>query len=229
VAEELSQFADRLEKSDDLEKEIHKIIAETYRNHKRIIYNGDGYSQEWAKEAERRGLLNLRTAADALPHYKAQKNIELFKKHNIYTKAEVESRCEVLTDNYIKVLTIESNTMLNMVKRDILPACIAYSNELAVSALNKKALSPDISVEYETKLAAEISKLCECLYNNQLKLEKDLIDAKCIANLDECAKFFAETVFETMNSVRQVADALETIVSSKYWPYPTYSQLMFDI
>jgi glutamine synthetase len=172
VAEELSQFADRLEKSDDLEKEIHKIIAETYRNHKRIIYNGDGYSQEWAKEAERRGLLNLRTAADALPHYKARKNIELLKKHNIYTKAEVESRCEVLTDNYIKVLTIESNTMLNMVKRDILPACIAYSNELAVSALNKKALSPDISVEYETKLAAEISKLCECLYNNQLKLER---------------------------------------------------------
>jgi glutamine synthetase len=229
VAEELSLFATRLEKAEDFENEIHNIIADTYKNHKKIIYNGDGYSSEWTKKAEKRGLLNLRNTADALPLFKAQKNIDLFKKHNIYTKAEVESRCEVLTDNYIKVLTIESNTMLDMVKRDILPACVAYSNELAVAALNKKSLCSDISVEYETRLTAEISQLCECLYNNQLKLEKDLMDAKRITNLGECAKFFAQTVLETMNSVRQAADALETVVSSKHWPYPTYRQLMFDI
>ncbi len=232
VAEELSQFADILEKAkndNELQEQIRKIIADTYKNHKRIIFNGDGYAQDWAKEAEKRGLLNLRTTADALPHYKKEKNINLFEKHKIYTKEEVESRCDVLTGNYIKVMTIEANTMLSMVKRDILPACVKYSSELSQSALNKKALSSNISIEYETNLATEISQLCECLYNNQLKLEENLIESKNIKEAEECAKYFANSVFETMNSVRQVADKLETVVSSEYWPYPTYSELLFDV
>lgn len=229
VADVLSQFADRLEKAKDFNAEITKLISETFKKHKRVIFNGNNYSEDWVKESEKRGLLNLRSSAEALPYYKSQKNIDLFSKHKVFTKAEVESRCELMLEGYIKVLTIEAQTMLGMVKRDILPAVVEYSDDLAKSALNKKALSEAISTEYETALSVQLSKLCECLYNNVLELESSVINAKDFEETEECAKYFGDTVFEKMCLVRQTADELETLVAAKYWPYPIYSEILFSV
>ncbi len=229
VADVLSQFADKLEKADDLNAAIAEIIKDTVKKHKRIIFNGNSYSEEWVKESEKRGLLNLRSSADALPLYKSEKNIRLFSKHKVFTKAEVESRCELMLENYIKVLSIEVQTMIGMVNRDILPAVVAYSAELAKSGLDKKALSKNISTVYETALADKLSKLCECLYNSVTELESALLNAKDIEDTDECAKYFSDTVFEKMCLVRQTADELETLVAAKYWPYPIYSDILFSV
>lgn len=229
VADVLSGFADRLEKAKDFNAEITKLIRETVRKHKRIIFNGNSYSEEWVKEAENRGLLNLRSTAQALPYYKSAKNVALFSRHKVFTKAEVESRCELLLENYVKVLTIEAQTMLSMVKRDILPAAVAYSSELAQSALHKKALSDAISTEYETALSTKISKLCECLYKGLLELESAVLNTNEYTNAQECAKYFGDTVVTKMCAVRQAADELETLVAAKYWPYPIYSDILFSV
>ena len=229
VADVLSGFADKLEKAQDFNAAITELIRETVKNHKRIIFNGNSYSEEWIKEAETLGLLNIRSTADALPYYKSAKNITLFSKHEVFTKAEVESRCELLLENYSKVLMIEAQTMLSMVKRDILPAAVAYSSELAKSALNKKALSDTISTEYETELSTKLSKLCECLYNYILELEVAVLNTKDYTDAEECAKYFSDTVLTIMCLVRQAADELETLVAAKYWPYPIYSDILFSV
>ncbi len=229
VADVLAQFADKLEKADDLNSAITEIIRDTVKKHKRIIFNGNSYSEEWVKESERRGLLNLRSTADALPFFKAEKNIKLFSKHKVFTKAEVESRCELMLENYIKVLSIEVQTIIGMVNRDILPAVVAYSAELAKSGIDKKALSENISTVYETTLTEKLSKLCECLYNSVSELEAAVLNAKDIEDSAECAKYFSNTVFEKMCLVRQTTDELETLVAAKYWPYPIYSELLFSV
>ena len=141
----------------------------------------------------------------------------------------MESRCELLLENYSKVLMIEAQTMLSMVKRDILPAAVAYSSELAKSALNKKALSDAISTEYETELSTKLSKLCECLYNHILELEVAVLNTKGYTDAEECAKYFSDTVLTIMCLVRQAADELETLVAAKYWPYPIYSDILFSV
>jgi glutamine synthetase len=229
VAEVLSQFADKLEIADDFNAAITELISETYAKHNRIVFNGNNYSDDWVKESEKRGLLNLRTAAKALPYFKAEKNIELFKKHKVLTKAEVESRCELMMENYIKILSIEAQTMLMMVKRDVLPASVTYLNELAACVVNKNAVDTDISSGYEKTLIRKISMLCEYLYNNLLELETALINSKDIEDVQEQAAYFSETVFEKMFMVRQTSDELETVVSSKYWPYPVYSDILFSV
>jgi len=229
VADVLSQFADKLEDTKDFNAAITELIRETVKKHKRIIFNGNSYSCEWLAESEKRGLLNLRSTAQALPYYKTAKNIELFSKHKVFTKAEVESRCELLMENYVKVLTIEAQTMLGMVNRDILPAAVSYSAELAKSALDKKALCSTISTKYETGLTEKLSKLCEYLYNGVTELETALLNAKDIEDTQACAEYFSSTVFEKMCIIRQTADELETIVAAKYWPYPIYSEILFSV
>ena len=229
VADVLSGFADKLEKAKDLNAAITRLIRETVAKHKRIIFNGNNYCDEWVLEAEDRGLLNLRSTADALPYYKSAKNVALFSKHKVFTKAEVESRCELLLENYVKVLTIEAQTMLSMVKRDILPAAVAYSSELAESALRKKALSDAISTQYETTLSTKLSKLSASLYNNVLALEGSVANAKDYTDNEACAKYFGDTVFGNMCLVRQTVDELETYVAAKYWPYPIYSDILFSV
>ncbi len=229
VADVLAQFADKLEGAKDLNSAITELIKETYSKHKRVVFNGNSYSEEWVKEACKRGLYNLHSTADALPLFKADKNVALFAKHKVFTKEEVDSRCELLLENYIKVLTIEAQTMIGMVKRDVLPAAVAYSAELSKSALDKKSLSDEISTAYETALASKLSKLCECLYNNVSDLETAVLDSKDVEDTDACAKYFSDTVFEKMCLVRQAADELETIVAAKYWPYPIYSDILFSV
>ncbi len=229
VADVLAQFADKLEGAKDLNAAIAKLLKETYKKHKRVVFNGNSYSEEWVKEAGKRGLFNLRSTADALPYFKTEENVALFARHKVFTKEEVDSRCELLLENYIKVLTIEAQTMISMIKREVLPAAVAYSSELSKSALNKKSLSDEISIEYESTLSLKLSKLCECLYNNVSDLETAVLDSKDIEDTEGCAGYFSDTVFEKMCLVRQTADELETLVAAKYWPYPIYSDILFSI
>ncbi|MDR1463903.1 MAG: glutamine synthetase III [Oscillospiraceae bacterium] len=229
VAEILSEFASRLESADDFAAEVQKIVVEAYNAHKRVVFNGNSYSDEWPLEAAARGLHNYRTAPEALPHYLDPANVALLNKHGVLFPIEIESRTEVLLENYIKVLTIEAQTMLSMTRTDILPAASAYAASLTRAALDKKALSALIPVAYEESTIAEISQVSACLYQNSKALDDALIESRGIEDAAACASFIGETVVERMNLLRQNADTLETLVSSEYWPYPTYSDLLFRV
>ena len=230
VAEELDQFATQLEKADDFTDALNKLIKKTIKEHKRIIFNGNNYSDEWVAEAEKRGLLNLKSTAEALPYYSCEKNIKLFEKHKIYTAAEVRSRQEILLENYSKTLNIEALTMIEMSNRDILPAVSAYIKDLSKVAAQKKSISATLSTELEEKLVQKLSLLELSLYNRTDSLSTALLGAKdtegdAIAE----ASYFRNTVFPAMQELRAVADELETMVGRKYWPFPTYGDLLFSV
>ncbi len=229
VADVLSGFADKLEKANDLNAAVTDLVKNTYAQHKRIIFNGNSYSEEWVKEAQKRGLANMRTAAQALPCFKAEKNVALFSRHKVFTKAEVESRCELMLENYIKVLTIEAQTMINMCRREILPAATSYCAQLTKAALDKAALNADLPARYENDLVMKISKLIECLYNGVSQLDTALLHARDFEHAEECARYFSEAVFENMCLVREAADELEMNVAADYWPYPVYSEILFSV
>lgn len=228
VADALCEFADRLEGAKDFNKELAKLLKETIKAHKRIIFNGNNYSDEWVAEAEKRGLYNLKSTVDALPKFISDENIALFEKHKILSECEIRSRYEIIIETYSKVLNIEALTMLDMAKRDILPAVLKYSAFLAESVQTKMAIG---GVDYETEkdLAANISSLAGCLYKNIEKLDKVLLGAKEKEDILESAKYYANEVFEAMQNVRAVADELETMVSADFWPMPTYSDLLFSV
>lgn len=229
VAEILSQFADILEKSNDFNKALKALIKDTIKNHKRIIFNGNNYSNKWVLEAEKRGLLNLKSTAVALPYFKSDKNVELFTKHKIFTKAEINSRCELLLEGYVKVLNIEALTMLEMTKKDIIPALVTYSKELSDLANSKKILNSDIPIVIEEETLIKLSKLGTCIYNKCNALDMALLDAKNYSEIEECAKYYNDVVFNKMCELRQVVDEVETIVAAKYLPYPTYGELLFSV
>ncbi|HOJ48119.1 MAG TPA: glutamine synthetase III [Bacillota bacterium] len=230
VADALSQFADRLEKASDLSKEVDEIVRETYSNHKRIIFNGNNYAKEWVEEAERRGLLNLVSTPDALPYFVSEKNINLFTKHKIFTKSEIISRCELLLENYCKIINIEALTMLDIVRKDILPAVYEYSNMLATEVKNKKEIGIDVSSDSEIAIIEKIGKLASILYKKADSLEKALIAAADHnSTTAEHAKYYKDAVLSEMQELRATADELETIVGAKYWPFPTYSDLLYSV
>jgi len=230
VADALSQFADRLEKASDLSKEVDEIVRETYSNHKRIIFNGNNYAKEWVEEAERRGLLNLVSTPDALPYFVSEKNINLFTKHKIFTKSEIISRCELLLENYCKIINIEALTMLDIVRKDILPAVYEYSNMLATEVKNKKEIGIDVSGDSEIAIIEKIGKLASILYKKADSLEKALIAAADHnSTTAEHAKYYKDAVLSEMQELRATADELETIVGAKYWPFPTYSDLLYSV
>jgi len=227
VAEELAQFADLLEKSTDFTNDLNKLIKDVISEHKRIIFNGNNYAEEWVKEAESRGLLNLRSTVDALPYFIADKNIELFTKHKIFTSPEIHSRYEILLENYCKVLSIEALTMVEMSKKQILPAVCEYMDILSRTALQKKQLSEKISSEMEEKLLGKLAGLADCLYQQTDYLETQLPNGKTFDVVKEEADFYKDVIFEAMQGLRAVADELEVSVGKKYWPYPTYGDLLF--
>jgi len=229
VAESLSQFADVLENTDDFNGTLNDLIKSTIKEHKRIIFNGNNYSDEWVAEAEKRGLLNLKSTVDALPYLISDKNMKLFAKHKIYTEAEVYSRYEILLETYCKTLNIEALTMLDMVKKEIIPAVCSYIKDLSQGALNKKAISPDINCELEEKLISKLSSLSSCLYNKMDELDNALLGVKDYSDLGDCARYYRETVFSAMQSLRAVADEIEMLVGKDYWPYPTYGELLFSV
>ncbi|HBL84459.1 MAG: glutamine synthetase [Clostridiales bacterium GWF2_38_85] len=230
VAESLSYFADKLENADNFTELLNSLIKETIKKHKRIIFNGNNYSDEWVKEAEKRGLSNLRTTAQALPLFTSQKYVDLFEKHNVFTKAEVESRCEILCESYCKTIHIEALTMLDMTKKDIFPAVCEYIKSLTETALAKKSLCDDgITTEAEIALIKKLSNLSKCLVDKTDLLDKAVLGTYEIDDIIEKMNYYHDTVFTSMQELRAIADELEINASSKYWPFPTYGDLLFNV
>ena len=229
VAEELKQFADVLENTDDFETALHDLIKKTIKEHKRIIFNGDGYDESWVKEAEKRGLYNFKTTPDALAHMLDEKNITLFTSHNVYSKTELVARHEVLLENYCKIINIEALTMLDMARKDILPAMSEYSAELARDAVAKTSFDPDVDCTYEKENIKNLCALIGACNRAVKKTEQDLISAKSITDGAELAEFYKSTIIDDMKAIRIPADEMETIASSEKWPYPSYGELLFGI
>ena len=229
VAEELSVFADVLEQAEDFGATLQELIRATIAEHKRIIFNGNNYAPEWVEEAQRRGLLNLRTTADALPYFVADKNVKLFTRHGIFTEAELHSRYEILMENYAKKLRIEALTMTDMARRQILPAVTAYTRELTASALEKKRLSPDIACDYEEGTAKKLSACAGTLYHAVEQLQEDLAGAETRGDAAEQALFYKDTVLTDMAAVRAAADEAESLTAGEAWPFPTYADLLYGV
>ena len=229
VAESLRQFADTLENSTDFHNDLHFLIINTIKQHKRIIFNGNGYDEAWTKEAQKRGLLNLRTTPDALPYLLHEKNVELFTCHKVFSETELRSRFEILLENYCKIINIEALTMLDMAKKDILPAVSAYTGELADSAMAKKSLISSIDCSYETETVERLSQLTALAYANTKALEKAVSELKSIEGNYETALYCKDSVIKAMEDLRAAVDELETITSTEYWPYPSYGDLLFGV
>ena len=229
VAEELSQFADALEGAEDFRSALGALIQKVIREHKRIIFNGNNYSEEWVEEAERRGLYNLKTTADAMPYFVSEKNVALFTKHKIFTEAEMQARFEISLDNYCKVLHIEALTMLDMARKDILPACLSYAQQLSNTAQAKKALSSEINCTPELALVTKISSLCACLYKKADRLETLLQQIRNCDDISEKADFYKDSALTAMLELRAVADELEANTAESLWPFPSYGKLLFSV
>ena len=228
VAEELSQFADILETADDFEESLHELIKKTIVEHKRIIFNGNGYDDKWIAEAEKRGLLNLKSTPDCLPYSLHEKNIKLFTKHKVYTETEMRSRYEILSENYSKVINIEALTMLDMAKKDILPSVSLYAHELSDTIVAKQACG-DVDCSYEQDLLKKVSKLTGTAYKKVAALQDAVLKAKDITDNTELARFSKDSLFAAMSELRITVDELETCVSAEYWPYPSYGELLFSV
>ncbi len=227
VAEVLDEFATRLEESDDFTKTLNDIMKSTLKEHSRIIFNENNYSDEWTREAERRGLLNLKTTVDALPSFIEKKNVDLFTKHKIYTEAEIYSRYEILLEEYSKTINIEAITMRQMLKKEILPAIVAYTGELAKTVSFKKSACEGIPCTYECDLLRKLSASADELHALSAELDSALSKTEGKDALDEaCA--FKDGVIPVMRSIRSIADECEMMVAKKHWPYPSYGRIMFS-
>jgi glutamine synthetase len=228
VAESLRQFADELEKSKDFTKDVAAIVKKTISTHKRIIFNGNNYSDEWPADAAKRGLSNLRTTVDALPAFITKKAIDLYTKHGVYTEGEIHSRYEILLEAYCKTINIEALTMVDMVKGLIMPASIEYKNELAKLLQKKKALG-GIDSSLEENLLGNIAKLSSSLLKKLDILETSLNESRDKGDVLEHASFIRDKVFTAMSELRIIVDELETLVARKYWPLPVYGELLFSV
>ena len=229
VADVLSDFADQLEKADDVKTAAEQLVKTTVEQHKRIIFNGNNYSEEWIEEAKRRGLLNLRSLPDALPLYTSQKNINLFEKHNILTEKELRSRCDVLLEKYSKIINIEALTALDMAKKDIVPAVTSYIKELAETVSLVKAIDPELVPSAQTELVKKLTNLLNCFIGKIDVLDKAVVGAKEVEGVAENAMYFKEQVLAAMQELRAVADEMEANMSAKAWPYPSYGTMLFSV
>ena len=227
VAESLRQYANELELSDNFENDLHELIRRVIRKHKRIIFNGNGYGEEWLKEAERRGLLNLRTTPDCAHAYLDQKNVELFIRHSVYSEIELAARYKMKLDNYCKVLRIEAETMLHMLRRDILPAVSAYSAELANAAISKQELG--IECSFEKDGAAHISRLISSCCDVARELEAAIADVSALPENYTRAVAGRDRLIPSMTRLRSLVDELEVHTSAEYWPMPTYGEILFSV
>ena len=231
VAECVHQFAEQLKDvpEDKMEDAIHELIKKTIIDHKRVIFNGNGYTDEWIEEATKRGLFNLKSTPDALPQWIAVKNIELFTKYHIFTKEEIESRYEIWLESYSKILNIESNTMVEMVQKDFLPSVFAYIDKVAATAVAKKSVVSDVSTASEGKLIKELSQLADEISTGLETLKADT--AKALATEDPLAnaKAYQTVVLSDMDELRKSVDAAETLIPDALLPYPTYDKLLFSV
>ena len=232
VAEVLAEFSAALKDvpEEEMESAVHALLKKTIEEHKRIIFNGNGYTDEWVEEAEKRGLYNLKTTPDALPHFIAEKNIELFTKHGIFTKEELFSRYEIWLENYYKTINIESNTLAEMIQKQVIPSVYTYVEKLADTAAAKKSVVADISVASEAALISKLSTLADTMAKDLETLKADT--AKALASSDDvlaCSKAYQETVLEDMETLRKSADEAEALIPDELLPYPTYDELLFSI
>ena len=229
VAEELKQFADELEGAEDFEGALHDLIKKTIKEHKRIIFNGDGYDESWVAEAEKRGLSNLKTTPDALAHMLDKKNVDLFTSHKVFTLEEFTARHEVRLENYCKIINIEALTMLDMVRKDILPAMSGYSSQLGDAVAKKIAVLPDADCSYEKDSLKMLTALIGAAHRTVKKLEQDLLASKSVDDMAELAEFYKSTILDDMRELRIAVDEMETVSSAEAWPYPSYGELLFGV
>ncbi len=227
VAEVLSEFADELEKAEDFDSALKALLIKTIKEHKKIIFNGNGYSDEWLAEAKRRGLPNLVSTVDALPKYTEEKYVSMFEKFKVYTAAEIKSRTEILLENYSKVINIEALTMLDIVKKNIIPACISYTKGICDAVIAKNSIGVDSSVEKE--IADKLSALVSGIVRETKILDEKVISAQGQEEGLPMAKFYREEVFSQMQTLRALVDETEMNVSEDVWPLPSYSKLLFTV
>ena len=229
VAESLKQFADELEGKEDFNDALHELIKRVIKDHKRIIFNGNGYDDAWIAEAEKRGLLNLKTTPDCLPYYISEKNQKLFSEHKVLSPSELNARYEIKLETYSKILNIEALTMVDMVNKDILPSIAEYVNTLSESVNNKKAAVPGAESKYEEKIISRLSTLSGVIYDRCEALDKALIGAMDSDDALKTAVYYKDVVFKAMNELRLGVDEAEVITDRKYWPYPGYGELLFSV
>ncbi len=229
VAEVLSGFADELESAESFEHALHDLIVKTIRAHKRIIFNGNGYDDAWIREAEKRGLYNLKTTPQAIPMLLQEKNIALFCKHKVLTEREIRARYEIMLEGYVKVLNIEALTMVDMVRKDILPAVSGYGDKLARAALDKKNALGTLPCRYELETLEQLSTCTDAIYDGVIALEKAIASVRGEEDKLEMAKAFESRVIPAMRTLRESVDLAETVTAYKDWPYPTYGDLLFGI
>ncbi len=229
VAESLRQYADRLEGVSDFEGALHTLIQEVIKGHKRILFDGNGYDEGWLKEAERRGLCNYPTTPDCMPHLTDPKNVELLMRHEVYNKVELQSRCEIMLDNYCKTVAIEANTMLDMAHKQILPAVSEYVGKLCATGLAKKSFGPAVPARYEKEAVAILSSAEDKMVEASEALSKALVNAQIAPDVHAESRLIRDEVLPLMNELREAADLAECWVDGKEWPFPFYCDLLFGV
>lgn len=229
VAEELKQAADALEGASDFNTALHDVIQKTIREHKRIIFNGNGYDDAWLKEAARRGLANMRTTPECLPAYICEKSVKLFTSHGVFTETELKSRYEIKMESYCKVINIEALTMVDMARHSILPAVTGYTKQLAETALAKQSFISDVECGYERETIKALSAGAQSLYAKTEQMEKTLLKSREISDVTSLGMFCKDTIIPDMNELRATADGLETLTSKACWPYPSYGELLYSV
>ena len=230
VAASLEQYADELESEKDFDSAVHSLIKRTIKDHKRIIFNGNGYDDSWIAEAtEKRGLLNLRTTPDCMGRLLDKKNVDMLIHQKIYSEAEIESRYEIMLENYCKAVNIEALTMTDMTRKEILPAVEAYTAELASAAGAKKSIDSELSCAYEKRLINKLSMLADRIDSADEILEKKIAEYSTITDITEASCFIRDEILPAMANLRAAADEAETLTAEKYWPFPTYGKLLFGV
>ena len=229
VAESLKIYADRLEDAEDFETALHEMIKKTIKDHKRILFNGNGYDDAWLEEAAKRGLCNYRTTPDCMPHLLDQKNVDMLTAHKVFTLPELQSRCEIMLENYCKTVVIEANTMVDMARKQILPAVAGFTADLAEDVAAKKAAVPLVGCGYETGMIAKLSALTDQIAIKTDELEAAVLDLKNAGDVIEESYAIRDTVLSRMDALRGVADEAETLTAEKAWPFPTYGELLFGV
>lgn len=230
VAESLRQYADILEKADDFKESLHSLIRETIKKHKRIIFNGNGYDDNWIKEAvEERGLLNLKTTPDCMPHLLDEKNVNTLVSHGVFTKAELESRCEIMLDNYVKSVNIEAYTMISMSRKQIIPSVARFTADVSKQAAEKNALCSSLNCSYEKNLVEKLSALTDAMDEQTAVLEKDVAELKNISDVKAQSEYVRDNILKDMEILRKSADEAEVLTDAEYWPFPAYDDLLFGV
>ena len=229
VAESLKQYADRLEGVEDFNTALHLMIKKTIKDHKRIVFNGNGYDEAWIKEAERRGLSNYRTTPDCMPHLLDKKNVDMLTSQGVYSETELKSRCDIMLDNYCKAVLIEAETMVDMAEKQLIPAVEKYVSKICETAISKKNFMPDISCDYEHGLVKTLSLLTERGQALASELKESVVHVKDFCDIISEADYIRDAILPKMSALRAVVDEAETKTAAEYWPIPTYGELLFGV